>query len=152
MCIRDRYMGIKLKKMFKSIFGCCISKGQEREIVSIEEEKKMKDMKGAEEHKRGEDYKKSSSKTSDNVHSNRAKKQNDIVFTKSESKHENVNQNNEEEKKGEYVLSLIHISEPTRPLYISYAVFCLKKKKKKKINSHQITKTINLKYTNTPTI
>ena len=22
-------------------------------------------------------------------------------------------------------LSLIHISEPTRPLYISYAVFCL---------------------------
>eukprot|EP00831_Metopus_contortus_P016319 TRINITY_DN16822_c0_g1_i1.p1 TRINITY_DN16822_c0_g1~~TRINITY_DN16822_c0_g1_i1.p1 ORF type:complete len:106 (-),score=8.28 TRINITY_DN16822_c0_g1_i1:19-336(-) len=35
-------------------------------------------------------------------------------------------------------LSLIHISEPTRPLYISYAVFCLKKKKKqthKKDNS-----------------
>eukprot|EP00831_Metopus_contortus_P069466 TRINITY_DN62488_c0_g1_i1.p1 TRINITY_DN62488_c0_g1~~TRINITY_DN62488_c0_g1_i1.p1 ORF type:complete len:102 (+),score=27.14 TRINITY_DN62488_c0_g1_i1:121-426(+) len=29
-------------------------------------------------------------------------------------------------------LSLIHISEPTRPLYISYAVFCLKKKKKSK--------------------
>eukprot|EP00831_Metopus_contortus_P029046 TRINITY_DN23976_c0_g1_i1.p1 TRINITY_DN23976_c0_g1~~TRINITY_DN23976_c0_g1_i1.p1 ORF type:complete len:197 (-),score=39.09 TRINITY_DN23976_c0_g1_i1:50-640(-) len=28
-----------------------------------------------------------------------------------------------------YELSLIHISEPTRPLYISYAVFCLKKKK-----------------------
>ena len=28
-----------------------------------------------------------------------------------------------------YILSLIHISEPTRPLYISYAVFCLKKKK-----------------------
>ena len=26
-------------------------------------------------------------------------------------------------------LSLIHISEPTRPLYISYAVFCLKKLK-----------------------
>mgnify|MGYP002805800152 CR=1 FL=1 len=24
-------------------------------------------------------------------------------------------------------LTLIHISEPTRPLYISYAVFCLKK-------------------------
>ena len=23
------------------------------------------------------------------------------------------------------ILSLIHISEPTRPLYISYAVFCL---------------------------
>eukprot|EP00658_Telonema_sp_P-2_P009254 TRINITY_DN1347_c0_g1_i5.p1 TRINITY_DN1347_c0_g1~~TRINITY_DN1347_c0_g1_i5.p1 ORF type:complete len:112 (+),score=34.00 TRINITY_DN1347_c0_g1_i5:300-635(+) len=28
-------------------------------------------------------------------------------------------------------LSLIHISEPTRLLSISYAVFCLKKKKKK---------------------
>eukprot|EP00831_Metopus_contortus_P029983 TRINITY_DN24637_c0_g1_i2.p2 TRINITY_DN24637_c0_g1~~TRINITY_DN24637_c0_g1_i2.p2 ORF type:complete len:121 (-),score=35.22 TRINITY_DN24637_c0_g1_i2:25-387(-) len=36
-------------------------------------------------------------------------------------------------------LSLIHISEPTRPLYISYAVFCLKKKKKKsKNNIHTI--------------
>eukprot|EP00658_Telonema_sp_P-2_P018607 TRINITY_DN17296_c0_g1_i6.p1 TRINITY_DN17296_c0_g1~~TRINITY_DN17296_c0_g1_i6.p1 ORF type:complete len:314 (-),score=92.14 TRINITY_DN17296_c0_g1_i6:59-1000(-) len=31
-----------------------------------------------------------------------------------------------------FVLSLIHISEPTRLLSISYAVFCLKKKKKKK--------------------
>eukprot|EP00658_Telonema_sp_P-2_P016279 TRINITY_DN1630_c0_g1_i1.p1 TRINITY_DN1630_c0_g1~~TRINITY_DN1630_c0_g1_i1.p1 ORF type:complete len:205 (-),score=24.51 TRINITY_DN1630_c0_g1_i1:56-670(-) len=30
-----------------------------------------------------------------------------------------------------YALSLIHISEPTRLLSISYAVFCLKKKKKK---------------------
>eukprot|EP00658_Telonema_sp_P-2_P027052 TRINITY_DN20978_c0_g1_i3.p1 TRINITY_DN20978_c0_g1~~TRINITY_DN20978_c0_g1_i3.p1 ORF type:complete len:115 (-),score=30.46 TRINITY_DN20978_c0_g1_i3:61-405(-) len=30
-------------------------------------------------------------------------------------------------------LSLIHISEPTRLLSISYAVFCLKKKKKKQI-------------------
>ena len=30
-----------------------------------------------------------------------------------------------------YVLSLIHISEPTRQAEISYAVFCLKKKKKK---------------------
>src|SRR5678816_4679543 len=29
-------------------------------------------------------------------------------------------------------LSLIHISEPTRLLSISYAVFCLKKKKKNK--------------------
>ena len=29
-------------------------------------------------------------------------------------------------------LSLIHISEPTRPERISYAVFCLKKKKQKK--------------------
>src|SRR5678815_5807322 len=32
-------------------------------------------------------------------------------------------------------LSLIHISEPTRLLSISYAVFCLKKKKKQKILS-----------------
>src|SRR5678810_1437074 len=31
-------------------------------------------------------------------------------------------------------LSLIHISEPTRQAEISYAVFCLKKKKKKIIN------------------
>eukprot|EP00658_Telonema_sp_P-2_P076654 TRINITY_DN6750_c0_g1_i12.p1 TRINITY_DN6750_c0_g1~~TRINITY_DN6750_c0_g1_i12.p1 ORF type:complete len:120 (-),score=21.42 TRINITY_DN6750_c0_g1_i12:110-469(-) len=30
-------------------------------------------------------------------------------------------------------LSLIHISEPTRLLSISYAVFCLKKKKKHKL-------------------
>ena len=29
-------------------------------------------------------------------------------------------------------LSLIHISEPTRQAEISYAVFCLKKKKNKK--------------------
>ena len=28
-------------------------------------------------------------------------------------------------KMAPYILSLIHISEPTRPLYISYAVFCL---------------------------
>ena len=33
--------------------------------------------------------------------------------------------------KYEYNLSLIHISEPTRQAEISYAVFCLKKKKKK---------------------
>src|SRR5665648_1127815 len=33
-----------------------------------------------------------------------------------------------------YILSLIHISEPTRLGMISYAVFCLKKKKKKKKN------------------
>src|SRR5678816_2425472 len=32
-------------------------------------------------------------------------------------------------------LSLIHISEPTRLLSISYAVFCLKKKKKKNKNT-----------------
>eukprot|EP00831_Metopus_contortus_P005360 TRINITY_DN12020_c0_g1_i2.p1 TRINITY_DN12020_c0_g1~~TRINITY_DN12020_c0_g1_i2.p1 ORF type:complete len:152 (+),score=32.64 TRINITY_DN12020_c0_g1_i2:44-457(+) len=35
-------------------------------------------------------------------------------------------------------LSLIHISEPTRPLYISYAVFCLKKKKKKNEKPNQL--------------
>eukprot|EP00831_Metopus_contortus_P017825 TRINITY_DN17541_c0_g1_i1.p2 TRINITY_DN17541_c0_g1~~TRINITY_DN17541_c0_g1_i1.p2 ORF type:complete len:114 (-),score=34.12 TRINITY_DN17541_c0_g1_i1:72-413(-) len=39
--------------------------------------------------------------------------------------------NIKEPKVKEIWLSLIHISEPTRPLYISYAVFCLKKKKKK---------------------
>ena len=33
--------------------------------------------------------------------------------------------------KFEIGLSLIHISEPTRQAEISYAVFCLKKKKKK---------------------
>ena len=32
---------------------------------------------------------------------------------------------------GNSYLSLIHISEPTRQAEISYAVFCLKKKKKK---------------------
>ena len=32
-----------------------------------------------------------------------------------------------------YALSLIHISEPTRRTPISYAVFCLKKKKKQKL-------------------
>src|SRR5659263_739428 len=32
-----------------------------------------------------------------------------------------------------HILSLIHISEPTRLGMISYAVFCLKKKKKNKI-------------------
>src|SRR5450759_5434859 len=35
-----------------------------------------------------------------------------------------------------YKLSLIHISEPTRLGMISYAVFCLKKKKTKKIMKH----------------
>src|SRR5660398_213612 len=38
-----------------------------------------------------------------------------------------------------FLLSLIHISEPTRLRRISYAVFCLKKKKKeKKINKSKI--------------
>ena len=35
-------------------------------------------------------------------------------------------------------LSLIHISEPTRPERISYAVFCLKKKTKKKRTGKEI--------------
>src|SRR5450756_3057468 len=39
-------------------------------------------------------------------------------------------------------LSLIHISEPTRLGMISYAVFCLKKKKKKNNKNY---KTIKLK-------
>ena len=39
-------------------------------------------------------------------------------------------------------LSLIHISEPTRQAEISYAVFCLKKKKQK-------IKFIAVSYTNT---
>ena len=30
-------------------------------------------------------------------------------------------------RRAAFYLSLIHISEPTRPLYIAYAVFCLKK-------------------------
>ena len=37
-------------------------------------------------------------------------------------------------------LSLIHISEPTRLLSISYAVFCLKKKT---INTRQLIKAID---------
>eukprot|EP00831_Metopus_contortus_P052586 TRINITY_DN44144_c0_g1_i1.p1 TRINITY_DN44144_c0_g1~~TRINITY_DN44144_c0_g1_i1.p1 ORF type:complete len:221 (+),score=49.41 TRINITY_DN44144_c0_g1_i1:98-664(+) len=38
-------------------------------------------------------------------------------------------------------LSLIHISEPTRPLYISYAVFCLKKKKIKVYTTKALTQS-----------
>ena len=38
-------------------------------------------------------------------------------------------------------LSLIHISEPTRQAEISYAVFCLKKKKKKNANTHFAVRT-----------
>ena len=34
-------------------------------------------------------------------------------------------------------LSLIHISEPTRLLSISYAVFCLKKKKQKNMQKNE---------------
>eukprot|EP00658_Telonema_sp_P-2_P075807 TRINITY_DN6557_c0_g1_i4.p1 TRINITY_DN6557_c0_g1~~TRINITY_DN6557_c0_g1_i4.p1 ORF type:complete len:107 (+),score=11.60 TRINITY_DN6557_c0_g1_i4:690-1010(+) len=44
-------------------------------------------------------------------------------------------------------LSLIHISEPTRLLSISYAVFCLKKKKKnKETNSTYSQKIDNEQY------
>eukprot|EP00658_Telonema_sp_P-2_P025473 TRINITY_DN20261_c0_g1_i4.p1 TRINITY_DN20261_c0_g1~~TRINITY_DN20261_c0_g1_i4.p1 ORF type:complete len:219 (+),score=23.21 TRINITY_DN20261_c0_g1_i4:143-799(+) len=45
----------------------------------------------------------------------------------------------------EVFLSLIHISEPTRLLSISYAVFCLKKKKKKpQIKEHIICPKIQI--------
>ena len=44
-------------------------------------------------------------------------------------------------------LSLIHISEPTRRTPISYAVFCLKKKKNKKITTHSLCNIYT--YTNT---
>ena len=37
------------------------------------------------------------------------------------------------------VLSLIHISEPTRRTPISYAVFCLKKKNKKNIEQEKVS-------------
>src|SRR5450756_1555463 len=40
------------------------------------------------------------------------------------------------EGRGVLILSLIHISEPTRLGMISYAVFCLKKKKKKKTKTN----------------
>ena len=49
------------------------------------------------------------------------------------------------------MLSLIHISEPTRRTPISYAVFCLKKKKKKqtKTKNKKKKKTNNIeKYDN----
>ena len=36
------------------------------------------------------------------------------------------------------MLSLIHISEPTRLGMISYAVFCLKKKNKEKLKGHEL--------------
>ena len=39
-----------------------------------------------------------------------------------------------------YKLSLIHISEPTRQAEISYAVFCLKKKKKQNLKTETQTK------------
>eukprot|EP00825_Cyclidium_porcatum_P037505 TRINITY_DN4155_c0_g2_i3.p2 TRINITY_DN4155_c0_g2~~TRINITY_DN4155_c0_g2_i3.p2 ORF type:complete len:147 (-),score=42.42 TRINITY_DN4155_c0_g2_i3:9-449(-) len=46
---------------------------------------------------------------------------------------QNVEGNQNLDKKEDNNLSLIHISEPTRLGMISYAVFCLKKKKKKKL-------------------
>eukprot|EP00658_Telonema_sp_P-2_P033473 TRINITY_DN24565_c0_g1_i1.p2 TRINITY_DN24565_c0_g1~~TRINITY_DN24565_c0_g1_i1.p2 ORF type:complete len:115 (+),score=36.05 TRINITY_DN24565_c0_g1_i1:171-515(+) len=45
------------------------------------------------------------------------------------------------------ILSLIHISEPTRLLSISYAVFCLKKKKQKKTSIKSYYIYIYFKYT-----
>ena len=46
---------------------------------------------------------------------------------------------------GVLVLSLIHISEPTRLLSISYAVFCLKKKKQTS-DTHMKTNTQCMSY------
>ena len=54
---------------------------------------------------------------------------------------EPIPENNFEEMMSE-MLSLIHISEPTRLRRISYAVFCLKKKKKKKTNNIDDTKSL----------
>ena len=51
-----------------------------------------------------------------------------------------MNSQGEKEKLTAYLLSLIHISEPTRLGMISYAVFCLKKKKKQ----HTINQIIEL--------
>mgnify|MGYP002682039042 CR=1 FL=1 len=45
-----------------------------------------------------------------------------------------------------YWLSLIHISEPTRLLSISYAVFCLKKKKNTRNRKYHTTLTITKVY------
>ena len=42
----------------------------------------------------------------------------------------------------EPLLSLIHISEPTRQAEISYAVFCLKKKKKEHTRQAEISYTV----------
>ena len=41
-------------------------------------------------------------------------------------------------------LSLIHISEPTRPLYTSYAVFCLKKKRPTSWAGHKLSEVVKL--------
>eukprot|EP00658_Telonema_sp_P-2_P059005 TRINITY_DN47655_c0_g1_i1.p1 TRINITY_DN47655_c0_g1~~TRINITY_DN47655_c0_g1_i1.p1 ORF type:complete len:115 (-),score=8.65 TRINITY_DN47655_c0_g1_i1:44-388(-) len=48
-------------------------------------------------------------------------------------------------EKHRHGLSLIHISEPTRLLSISYAVFCLKKKKNKHPIQIRILKLHNIK-------
>ena len=49
---------------------------------------------------------------------------------------------------GYFGLSLIHISEPTRLLSISYAVFCLKKKQHRtKRRSHEVSSTPPVHYT-----
>ena len=50
------------------------------------------------------------------------------IFAKETQRHEELRTS---DRCDEYDLSLIHISEPTRRTPISYAVFCLKKKKKK---------------------
>eukprot|EP00831_Metopus_contortus_P076867 TRINITY_DN71219_c0_g1_i4.p2 TRINITY_DN71219_c0_g1~~TRINITY_DN71219_c0_g1_i4.p2 ORF type:complete len:143 (+),score=18.82 TRINITY_DN71219_c0_g1_i4:179-607(+) len=63
------------------------------------------------------------------------KNRNTIRFEKQKEPEEKININKQN-------LSLIHISEPTRPLYISYAVFCLKKKKTNTLTL--ISKPLNL--------
>src|SRR5680860_479224 len=47
-------------------------------------------------------------------------------------------------------LSLIHISEPTRRTPISYAVFCLKKKKQKKTQTYNTNFKDNKQNESTP--
>eukprot|EP00825_Cyclidium_porcatum_P023128 TRINITY_DN25431_c0_g1_i1.p2 TRINITY_DN25431_c0_g1~~TRINITY_DN25431_c0_g1_i1.p2 ORF type:complete len:155 (-),score=15.61 TRINITY_DN25431_c0_g1_i1:23-487(-) len=54
-----------------------------------------------------------------------------------------VSEGKQQQQLPQYILqhlSLIHISEPTRLGMISYAVFCLKKKKKRKFPLHDTTK------------
>ena len=46
-----------------------------------------------------------------------------------------------------YLLSLIHISEPTRQAEISYAVFCLKKKKQTNQPEIQLSSITPVSYT-----
>eukprot|EP00831_Metopus_contortus_P054309 TRINITY_DN45692_c0_g1_i1.p1 TRINITY_DN45692_c0_g1~~TRINITY_DN45692_c0_g1_i1.p1 ORF type:complete len:128 (-),score=37.65 TRINITY_DN45692_c0_g1_i1:36-419(-) len=109
MCIRDRYMGISMSSFFNMFSGG--KKEETKEVVEKEE------------------Y--------DVAEANNKQLREKIKILKAEigSGEESlgiVRRQTKEIKDQE--LSLIHISEPTRPLYISYAVFCLKKKNKNKKN------------------